>query len=208
MLSWAPCPRVPLLPQVPSQFCSRLLNHGNAWSVPLEHQTKKTSPDLDLWKALHCLGFWLLLSSWASPGHTVWPELDALRENCRGRPDLWLCYYCVLEFLQPHAPWRIPALSLGHISQTTEEISKMLGTSCVTVSPPAPRYRGPFVCSQREEETDKGQELGVEGEASSRHLCAWFVLPQDNVPSFLTKTVITVGPVMCGQCWSGVSPPS
>lgn len=27
----------------------------------------------------------------------------------------------------------------------------------------------------------------------------WFVLPNDNVPSFLTKTVITMGPLMCSQ---------
>lgn len=102
------------------------------------------------------LSLWILttLNSWTSHDRTVWPAPDALNERRCGSPDLWLCYYCVLEFLQPCAPWRIPALSLGRISQTAEEISKMLGTSCVRASPPGPRYWQPFVCGQREEETD------------------------------------------------------
>lgn len=140
-----PRPCVPLPPPTPSLSRSHLLPRRSARSERAR-APDKSQPRLRLWKAgnvlphatLYCLGFWLLLSSWASPGHTVWPELDALSESCCGRPDLWLCYYCVLEFLQPRTPWRIPALSLGRISQTMEEISKMLGTSCVTVSPRPP----------------------------------------------------------------------
>lgn len=127
----------------------------------------------------------------------MWPELDTLSESCCGRPDLWLCYYCVLEFSQPRAPWRIPELSLGRISQTMEEISKMLGTSCVTVSPRPPGTGGLLFAARGRRKLIKGRSRG---EAGSRHLWAWVVLPHDNVPSFLTKTVITEGPLMCGQC--------
>lgn len=116
------------------------------------------------------------------PGLTVWPELAALGENRRGRPDLRLCYYRAVEFSQPHAPWRIPALSLGHISQATEEISKMLGTSCVPLSPRPPGTGGLLFAARGRKKLIKGRSWG-RGEASSRHLCACFVLPQDNVPA-------------------------
>lgn len=101
-------------------------------------------------------------------------------------PDLWLCYYRVLEFLQPLAPWRTPVLSLGRISQTAEETSKMLGTSCVTVSPRPPGTGGLLFAAGGRRKLIKGS-------------VPWLVLPYDNVPSFLSKTVITLGPLMCGQ---------
>lgn len=197
-------PCVLLLSPVPSLSRSPLLHHRSARS---EHARApdKSQPSPRLWKTgsvlphgtLHCWGFWLLLSSWASPGRTVWPQLEALSESCCGRPDLWLCYYCVLEFSQPRAPWRIPELSLGRISQTMEEISKMLGTSCVTVSPRPPGTGGLLFAARGRRKLIKGRSWG---EAGSRHLCACVVLPRDNVPSFLTKTVITEGPLMCSQC--------
>ena len=111
-------------------------------------------------------------------------------------PDLWLCYYCVLEFLQPRAPWRIPALSLGRINQTAEEISKMLGTSCVIVSPRPPGTGSLLFAARGRRKLIKGRGWG---EAAAGTSVPWLVLPHDNVPSFLTKTVITLGPLMCSQ---------
>ena len=62
----------------------------------------------------------------------------------------------------------------------------MLGTSCVTVSPRPPGTGGLLFAAEGRRKLIKGS-------------VPWLVLPYDNVPSFLIKTVIAMGPLMCGQ---------
>lgn len=110
---------------------------------------------------LNCLGFWLLLRSRASPGHAVWPELDALGESRWPRQArfMTLLLLCFGVFTAPRSLENPSALSRTYQSDHGGNIQNAGNILCHSVSP-APRYRGPFVCSQREEETDKGQELG------------------------------------------------
>lgn len=72
----------------------------------------------------------------------------------------------------------------------------MLGTSCVTVSPRPPGTGGLLFAARGRRRLLKGRGWGGGAAGTS---VPWLVLPYDNVPSFLTKTVITLGPLMCGQ---------
>ena len=105
-------------------------------------------------------------------------------------PDLWLCYYRVLEFLQPRAPWRTPVLSLGRISQTAEETSKMLGTSCVTVSPWPPGTGGLLFAARGRRRLLKGRGWG----GRSRHLCALACPPLRQCPQLPDQNSHHPGP--------------
>lgn len=117
-----------------------------------------------------------------------------------------LLLLCFGVFTAPRSLENPSAFSRTYQSDGGGNIQNAGNILCHSVppSPPAPRYRRPFVRSQREEETDKGQEPG--GGRQPAPLVPWSVLPRDNVPGFLTKTVITVGPLMCSQS-SGWSEP-
>lgn len=160
--TWSSWPSTPLLSQVPRLPSPSVPRGGVMCACSC---TWWGGPDLELWTA--SLG----------PRSVAWPPTtsDSLglprphRAAWAGRPrsgaavagrDLWLCYYCVLEFLQPRAPWRIPVLSLGHISQTAEETSKMLGTSCVTVSPRPPGTGGLLFAARGRRKLIKGRAGG------------------------------------------------
>ena len=112
-----------------------------------------------------------------------------------------LLLLCFGVFTAPRSLENPSAFSRTYQSDGGGNIQNAGNILCHSVppSPPAPRYRRPFVCSQREEETDKGQELGVGGGRQPAPLVPRFVRPRDNVPSFLTTTVITVGPLTCSQ---------
>lgn len=99
-----------------------------------------------------------------------------------------LLLLCFGVFTAPRSLENPSALSRTYQSDGGGNIQNAGNILCHSVSP-APRYWRPFVRSQGEEETDKGQGWGR----------ACFVHPHDNVPSFLTKTVIAVGPLMCSQ---------
>lgn len=104
-----------------------------------------------------------------------------------------LLLLCLGVFTAPHSLENPSAFSRTYQLDGGGNIQNAGNILCHSVSP-APRYWQPFVCSQREEETDKGQELG--GRPAAGTSVPWFVLPPDNVPGFLTKTVITVDPLM------------
>lgn len=107
-----------------------------------------------------------------------------------------LLLLCLGVFTAPHSLENPSTFSRTYQLDGGGNIQNAGNILCHSVSP-APRYWQPFVCSQREEETDKGQELG--GRPAAGTSVPWFVLPHDNVPGFLTKTVITVGSLMCSQ---------
>lgn len=72
----------------------------------------------------------------------------------------------------------------------------MLGTSCVIVSPRPPGTGSLLSAARGRRKLIKG---GGWGEAAAGTSVPWLVLPRYNVPSFLTKTVITLGPLMRSQ---------
>lgn len=77
----------------------------------------------------------------------------------------------------------------------------MLGTSCVIASPPPhrpPGTGGLLFAARGRRKLIKGRSWGWGGRQPAP-LVPRFVLPRDNVPSFLTTTVITVGPLTCSQ---------
>ena len=102
---------------------------------------------------------------------------------------------CFGVFTAPCSLENPSAFSRTYQSDGRGNIQNAGNILCHGVSP-APRYRRPFVCSQGVVETANGQGLGGGAAGTS---VPWLVLPYDNVPSFLTKTVITLGPLMCGQ---------
>lgn len=100
-----------------------------------------------------------------------------------------LLLLCFGAFTAPRSLENPSAFSRTYQSDGGGNIQNAGNILCHSVSL-APRYRRPFVCSQGEEETDKGQGLG--GGWQPAPLLPWFVLPHDNVPNFLTKTAITM----------------
>lgn len=121
------------------------------------------------------------LSSWASPGHMLWPELDALSESCSGSPRFMaLLLLCFGVFTAPCSLENPSAFSRTYQSDGGGNIQNAGNILCHSVSP-APRYWRPFVCSQREEETDKGQELG--GGRQPAPLCPGLSSPMTMSPA-------------------------